>query len=49
LKVNGFEDQPTGPNLDELQTGFIELVLSFKYLMRYSIGDVILRLRSHYD
>lgn len=32
LKVNGLEDKSTGLNLDELQAGFIELVLSFKYL-----------------
>lgn len=36
LKVNGLEDKPTGPNLDELQAGFIELVLSFKCLMKYA-------------
>lgn len=32
LKANGLEDKSTGLNLDELQAGFIELVLSFKYL-----------------
>lgn len=35
LKINGLEDKTVGPNLDEIKPGFIEFVLSFRFLSKY--------------